>query len=71
MSAMEELAVKLNECAENKNFEGAFKLVRDNQVELSKNLSVDGIKDVLKKTTSDRLLLSFFGQRRFWREAFG
>ena len=65
MSAMEELAVKLNECAENKNFEGAFKLVRDNQVELSKNLSVDGIKDVLKKTTSDRLLLSFLDSAGF------
>jgi len=68
MADTEALAVKLAECAEKKDFDGAFKLVRENQEEFSKRLQAVGVKDALKKTTNDRLLLSFldgveFGER--------
>ena len=70
MAVTEALANKLNECAEKQDFEGAFKLVRDNQAELAKSLSAVGVRDALKKTTKDRLLLSFldgvgFGEKPF------
>ena len=59
MPITEELAGKLKECAEKQDFEGAFRLVRSNQSELAKQLQSGGVKDELKKTTNDRLLLSF------------
>lgn len=59
MALTEALAAELNECAENRDFQRAFALVRENQAELAKGLAPDGVKDALKKTTSDRLLLSF------------
>ena len=59
MADTEALANRLAECAEKQDFEGAFKLVRENQGELAKSLQPEGIKDALKKTTKDRLLLSF------------
>ena len=59
MADTEALANQLAECAEKQDFEGAFKLVRENQGELAKSLQPAGIKDALKKTTKDRLLLSF------------
>ena len=68
MADTEALVTQLGECAEKQDFEGAFKLVRENQAEISKSLQPVGVKDALKKTTKDRLLLSFidgveFGQR--------
>ena len=59
MPIAEELANKLNECAEKQDFEGAFALVRSNRGELAKQLQGIGVRDALKKTTNDRLLLSF------------
>ena len=59
MADTEALAVQLNECAERGDFEGAFKLIRANQGEFAKNLKPAGVRDALKKTTKDRLLLSF------------
>ena len=59
MADTEALANQLGECAEKQDFEGAFKLVRENQGELAKSLQPEGIRDALKKTTKDRLLLSF------------
>jgi len=59
MADTETLASKLNECAETQNFERAFQLVRENQGELAKSLRPFGIRDALKKTTKDRLLLAF------------
>ena len=59
MSATEVVVKDLSECAQKKDFLGAFKLVKTHQEELSKNLRIEGIKDLLKKTTDDRLLLSF------------
>ncbi len=68
MSQTEVLAAKLAECAAAHDFEGALRLVRENLAELGKSLTANGVKDALKKTTSDRLLLSFldgagFGER--------
>lgn len=59
MADTEALVTKLAECAEKLDFEGAFKLVRENQGEFAKSLQPAGVKDALKKTTKDRLLLSF------------
>ncbi len=59
MADIETLAAQLNAFAENKDFEGAFAFVRENQGELAKALRQSGIRDALKKTTNDRLVLSF------------
>ena len=59
MADMQELAAKLNECAEKRDFEGAMKIIRANQAEIAKNLKPDAIAAALKKTTDDRILLSF------------
>ena len=68
MADTEALASRLGECAEKQDFEGAFKLVRENQGEFARSLQAIGVRDALKKTTRDRLLLSFldsvgFGER--------
>ena len=70
MADTEALVSKLNECAEKQDFDGAFRLVKENQADIEKNLNQAGVKDALKKTTSDRLLLSFlegcgFGEFKF------
>ena len=59
MADTESLVNSLNECAEKGDFEGAFRLVRENKEELGKKLQATGVRDALKKTTKDRLLLSF------------
>ena len=59
MADTEALVNQLNECAEKQDFEGAFRLVRENQGELAKKMQPAGVRDALKKTTKDRLLLSF------------
>ena len=68
MADTEKLADQLGSCAESQDFAGAFSLVRENQVELAKGMAPAEIRDALKKTTRDRLLLSFldgvdFGER--------
>ena len=68
MADTEAIVQQLGECAEKRDFEGAFKLVRENQAELSKKLGPAGAWEALKKATGDRLLLSFldgvdFGSR--------
>ncbi len=64
-----ELLVKqLNDCAEQHDFEGAFALVKGQQETFAKILKPAGIKDALKKTTSDRLLLSFVDGVEFGTE---
>ena len=59
MADTEALVKGLGECAERGDFEGAFELVRANRAELAKSLQPSGVRDALKKTTKDRLLLSF------------
>ena len=58
MADTEALVNQLNECAEKQDFEGAFRLVRENRAELDKKIRATGIRDALKKTTDDRLLLA-------------
>ena len=50
---------ELSECAEKSDFERAFKLVRENCKEVGSQLAGNGVRDALKKTTRDRVLLSF------------
>ncbi len=59
MADTESLVNQLNGCAERHDFEGAFALIKGNRDDFSKVLKAEGIKDALKKTTTDRLLLSF------------
>ena len=67
MADTEALVSSLNECAEKRDFEGAFRLVRENQAELEKAMQPAGVKDMLKKTTDDRLLLAFLDAAEFSR----
>ena len=59
MAATDVLTNQMNECVQNQDFERAFALVRENQAELAKKLDANGVKELLKKTTRDRLLLSY------------
>ena len=59
MAVTEAVLNNLKECAEKRDFDGAFKLVRENHDALDKSLTSAGVRDLLKKTTTDRLLLSF------------
>ena len=59
MADTEAVVVQLGECAEKQDFGVAFSLVRENMAELAKKIRPEGIRDALKKTTKDRLLLSF------------
>ena len=70
MADTESLVKQLNECAEKQDFEGAFKLIRSNQGEFAKILNSVGVKDALKKTTNDRLLLSFVDGAEFGAKPF-
>ena len=54
MADTEALVNQLNECAEKQDFEGAFRLVRENRAELDKKIRATGIRDALKKTTRGR-----------------
>lgn len=59
MADTEAVVTQLSECAEKQDFDGAFRLVKENRGELAKKLQSAGVRDALKKTTKDRLLLSF------------
>jgi len=59
MADTEAVVVQLSECAEKLDFGGAFTLVKANKDDLAKKICDEGIRDALKKTTKDRLLLSF------------
>ena len=59
MAETEALVEQMNACATRQDFEGAFALVKGNRDELAKKLQPSGVREVLKKTTKDRLLLSF------------
>ena len=65
MADKEALVTGLNDCAEKGDFEGAFKLVRENLECLAKDMQSTGIADALKKTTQDRLLLAFIETAAF------
>lgn len=59
MADIAALVEELNKCVETHDFESALRLVRGNLDQINKSLQSAGVKDALKKTTEDRLLLSF------------
>ena len=59
MADKDALVNQLDEYAAKQDFEGAFRFVRENLAELGRQIQADGVRDALKKTTKDRLLLSF------------
>ncbi len=68
MADTEALITELSACAEKHDFEGALTLIRTHKAEFAKVLKPDGIKDALKKTTNDRLFLSFIEGVEFGSE---
>ena len=65
MADTEELVNKLADCAEKKDFATAFDLIKSNRAEIAKRIQGAGIGDALKKTTGDRLILSFIDDVNF------
>lgn len=68
MSKAEEAGARLAECAERRDFEGAFAVAKECGAELAGALGAAGLRDALKKATADRVLQSFldgagFGER--------
>ena len=56
---MEDLATELQLVSEAQDFAGTFKIIDENKDVLTSNLQSTGVKEILKKATKDRLLLSF------------
>ena len=56
---MEDLAVELQLKSEAQDFAGVFKIIEENKDVLTSNLQAAGVREILKKATKDRLLLSF------------
>lgn len=56
---MEDLAAELQLVSEAQDFAGTFKIIDENKDVLTSNLQSAGVKEILKKATKDRLLLSF------------
>jgi len=56
---MEDLAVELQLKSEAQDFAGVFKILEENKGVLTSNLQAAGVREILKKATKDRLLLSF------------
>ena len=56
---MEDLAAELQLISEAQDFAGTFKIIDENKEVLTSNLQATGVKEILKKATKDRLLLSF------------
>lgn len=67
MAETEALVSELNGCAERGDFATAFGLIRANMGDFARELKPTGIRDALKKTTKDRLLLSFLDGIDFTR----
>ena len=59
MGNTDALKEQLAECATKQDFEGAFRLVRENQAEFARFAKPADVRDALKGTTGDRVLLSF------------
>jgi transcription elongation GreA/GreB family factor len=56
---MEDLAAELQLMSEAQDFVGTFKILEENRDVLTSNIQAAGVKEILKKATKDRLLLSF------------
>lgn len=56
---MEDLAAELQVMTETQDFMGALTVIKTNKDVLTTNLQSAGVREILKKATKDRLLLSF------------
>jgi transcription elongation factor GreA len=56
---MEDLAAELQLMSEAQDFAGTFRLIEENKDVLTTGLQAAGVREILKKATKDRLLLSF------------
>ena len=56
---MEDLAAELQLKSEAQDFAGTFRIIEENKDVLTSNLQAAGVREILKKATKDRLLLSF------------
>ena len=56
---VEDLAAELQLKSEAQDFAGTFKIIEENKDVLTSNLQAAGVREILKKATKDRLLLSF------------
>ena len=56
---MEDLAAELQLISEAQDFVGTFKIIEENKDVLTSSLQAAGVREILKKATKDRLLLSF------------
>lgn len=65
MAESENLAEELSGCAERGDFAGALGIIRKNQDVISNQIGAAGVRDALKKTTKDRLLLSYVDSVEF------
>ena len=65
MAEGENIAEELNGCAERGDFAGALAIIRRNQDAVSNQIGAAGVRDALKKTTKDRLLLSYVDSVEF------
>jgi transcription elongation GreA/GreB family factor len=65
MSDFESVVAEIGACAEKRDFAGALALVKENRDALGKRIQGIGVKEALKKTTDDRLLLSLVDGAEF------
>ncbi|MBO5941081.1 MAG: hypothetical protein J6R18_07810, partial [Kiritimatiellae bacterium] len=56
---MEDLAAELQLKSEAQDFEGTLKIIEDNKDVLTTCLQSSGVREILKKATKDRLIVSF------------
>ena len=56
---MEDLAAELQLKSEAQDFAGTFRIIEENKDVLTTGLQAAGVREILKKATKDRLLLSF------------
>ena len=65
MADSENFAEELNGCTERGDFAGALGIIRRNLDAVSSQIGAAGVRDALKRTTKDRLLLSYVDSVEF------
>lgn len=65
MADKDKLVEDLTNCVQSGNFAGVLRCLRENYATISKKLNAFGVRDLLKKTTKDRLLVSFVDSLEF------
>ena len=67
----EELAIELQLKTEAQDFAGALQIIKENKGALTTNVQAAGVREILKKATKDRLLLSFIDSVGFGVRSLG